>query len=140
MISAVAGRAVQQIRTRDQPASGKGPRPRSARKAARPRRRGDRIECSLLRCVRSLLARRDGSLSCINSVVMGGIADINDPIAWANWVEFAPKRSSRGLTSRSAAVSCLIEVRYAVGQRKRGGDSARLDSEREGEMRSRLLD
>ena len=53
-----AGAGADQVRVGDQPQDREGARPRCAADAARPRRRGDRVGCNLLRCICRLLAHR----------------------------------------------------------------------------------
>src|SRR5262249_464659 len=53
-----AGSAVHQTRTGDQSEYRENPRPRRATHAARPRRRGHRIDWSLLHCMSPVVALR----------------------------------------------------------------------------------
>src|SRR4051794_12800527 len=70
------------VGTGHQSEDGQDARPGLAAAPARPRRRGDRIGHGLLRCMSPEVAHRVNSPRRINSVAIGGIADMpRSPVA-----------------------------------------------------------
>jgi putative tryptophan/tyrosine transport system substrate-binding protein len=63
----------------------------------RSRRRGDRIGHALLHCISPVLALRDDTSSRVNSVAIGGIADLSERLVQTSSVENDPLRKSSKL-------------------------------------------
>src|SRR5262249_15029476 len=102
-----------QVRARDQSQDGESARPRRAADAARPRRRGDRIAGLLLRRVKTRLAQSRLSEMSVYLSVCGGKADRGRRIVPIISDANDPKRTWRGLKSRSAAVGSVVSSSIA---------------------------